>query len=269
MRRILPSVALVSLFLLCTSAAHTRQICTSSLRRVEDCPAEGCGGWDRQLNIKKNYTSDPKRQAPAPASLEEIKAMKYPGQWFSGKDRVELEALGEGRLVRVEAYLVGVRYDEASHANCMLGDLQAVSQRLILVPEDALGMKLPGRELRSVTAVITPRIRRKHARLVSTKKGRDVWATNWGKWKLDSLIYAAPRTGLLVRVTGLLLLDTEHIYNPLNRSTDWEIHPILEIEVCRRKDMCAGGEGWQKLEDMVIKEPPVKRPRIPPPPLIP
>jgi hypothetical protein len=269
MRRILPLVASV-LFLLCTIAVHPQTTCTS-VKKIEDCPDAGCGGWDRQLNIKKNYTSDPKKQTPVNRSLEEIKVMKYPEQWFSGKDRGELETLGEGQLVRVEAYLVGVRYDDATSANCKLGDSQAISHRLLLVSEDALGLKLPGRELSSVTALITPRVRRQHAKLGSTKNGQKAWITNWTKWKLDSLIYAAPRTGLLVRVTGLLLLDTEHIYNSIPRSTDWEIHPVLEIDVCRKKDRCASGAGWEKLESMNITEPHPPRPIAvePPPPLIP
>lgn len=267
MSRLSPLAASVALLLLFAAAARGQTTC-ASVKKIEDCPDTGCASWDRQLNVKKNYTSYPKTQTPAALSLEDIRAMKYPEQWFAGKDRGELEALGEGRLVRVEAYLVGVRYDEATSANCNLGETQFLSQRLILVPEDALALKLPGRELKSVTAVITPRVRRMHAEPIRAK-GQDVWVTNWAKWKLDSLIYAAPRTGLLVRVTGLLILDTEHIYGPLQRSTDWEIHPVLEIDVCRRPDRCAGGGGWEKLESMKIKEPPVKRPRTPPPPLIP
>jgi hypothetical protein len=266
MSRLSPLAASVSLVLLFAATAHGQTNC-ASVETLEGCPDAGCAAWDRQLNVRKNYTSDPKNQTPVTLSLGDIRAMKYPAQWFAGKDRGELEALGEGRLVRVEAYLVGVRYDEASSANCNLGETPFLSQRLILVSEDALGLKLPGRELKSVSAVITPRVRRIHSEQ-SRVKGRDVWITNWAKWKLDSLIYAAPRTGLLVRVTGLLLLNTEHIYAPLYRSTDWEIHPVLEIEVCRRADRCAGG-GWGKLEDMKIREPLVKRPRTPPPPLIP
>lgn len=267
MSRILPLVASVSLTLFCATAVHGQTNC-ASVKKIEDCLAAGCNGWDRQLNVRKNYTADPKNRTPVTVSLEDIEAMKYPEQWFAGKDRGELEALGEGRLVRVEAYLVGVRYDEPSTANCNLGGTPSLSQRLILVTQDALGLKLPGRELSSVSAVITPRVRLMHSETRVMKK-KEVQITNWAKWKLDSLIYAAPRTGLLVRVTGLLLLDTEHIYSPLHRATDWEVHPVLEIDVCRKKDRCAGGAGWEKLEDMKITEPLVKRPRVAPPPLIP
>ena len=38
---------------------------------------------------------------------------------------------------------------------------------------------------------------------------------------------------LLVRVTGLLMFDSEHfLARPLERINDWEIHPVLTLEFC-------------------------------------
>jgi hypothetical protein len=266
MRRILTLVVLTWLSVICLTAVQAQTTCPPTIE-IEECLAmeAGCGSSDTQLNLRKNYTSDPKSRTPELISLEEIKRMEYPTQWFSGKDRSALESLGEGKLVKVEAYLVGIRYGDATSANCKLTISQAINHMLVLVSKDALEtMDFSKREATSVTAEITPRVRRMYA-TSRTKKGREMWITNWTKWKLDALILAAPRRGLPVRITGLLLLDPEHKYH---RATDWEIHPVLGIEVCRKKDQCAGGEGWEKLEDMIITEKPVKRVRVRPLPPI-
>jgi hypothetical protein len=44
-----------------------------------------------------------------------------------------------------------------------------------------------------------------------------------------------PKKGgaLKVRVTGLLMYDSEHAYvNPLVRKSNWEIHPVFRLEYC-------------------------------------
>ncbi|HEV2912299.1 MAG TPA: hypothetical protein VGX92_03185 [Pyrinomonadaceae bacterium] len=218
-------------------------------KRIEDCPDAGCGGWDKQLNLKKNLRSDPKEREPEPRSLEQIKELAYPGQWFSGKDRAELEALGEGKAVKVTAYLVGVKYGEATFANCKLADRASVNDLLILVSEDALVKRSLGqREPSSVTAEITARVRLQRPIIVNRKPQ----GTNWTKEKLDAWINRSPIKARLVRITGLLLLDTEHIYNPLTRYTDWEIHPVLEIEVCPKTSKCTAEGEWKKLNEIEI-----------------
>jgi hypothetical protein len=53
---------------------------------------------------------------------------------------------------------------------------------------------------------------------------------------------------LKVRVTGLLLYDSEHALGPfkLTRKTDWEIHPVVRLEYCPKNKACAdkGTANW-------------------------
>jgi hypothetical protein len=182
-------------------------------------------------------------------------------------------------LVQVTAYLVGVKYGDLSSANCKLAERWSVNDILILVSKDALvkknltkkeakrtfGQKQANklfnqREAASVTAEITPRVRLLH---VKEENGRDI--SNWFKEKLQAYIDDSPNRARFVRITGLLLLDTEHIYEPLQRSTDWQISPVLEIEVCEKGDTCVADADWKKLDDVRI----VSRKQPPPRPVSP
>ncbi len=238
MKRILPMLAILFL----TATFHAQTSCP--VENIKDCPEAGCGGWDKQLNLRKNFTSYPMGQPPKPFTLEQIKQLQYPDQWFSGKDRRELEAMGEGQAVQVEAYLVGVKPGTPTSANCKLADRTALNDRLILVSADAL---TKNREATSVTAEITARVRPQHGKEVGSKL-----VTNWIKEKLDRLIANSPNKARLVRISGVLLLDTEQDNDAILRYTDWEIHPVFEIEVCTKKNKCTQEEGWKKLDDLPI-----------------
>jgi hypothetical protein len=209
-------------------------------------------------------------------TLDEIRALEYPHRWSLGKDRAELEKLGEGTLVRVTAYLVGVKYGDLSSANCKLAERWSVNDILILVSKDVLARKnltqkeakrkfgqkqakkmFNQREASSVTAEITPRVRLLH---VKVENKRDI--SNWLKEKLDAFIDGSTNKARFVRITGLLLLDTEHIYKPQQRSTDWQISPVLEIEVCEKGDRCVTDSDWKKLDEIRIVS--TKTPSPPP-----
>jgi hypothetical protein len=68
-------------------------------------------------------------------------------------------------------------------------------------------------EENSVTAEFTPRVRLTHPKL--------------SRATFQPLIDVAPEDALLVRVTGLLLFDSEHAQRgrELKRHNNWEIHP--------------------------------------------
>jgi hypothetical protein len=269
MKRILPLIALT--WFLSAGAAFSQSPCP--VTQIADCPREGCAAWDRQLNIRKNLAADSSQRSPKVMTLEEIRQLPYPDQWHAGKDRRELDSLGEGQLVEVTAYLINVREGELSSANCKLAEerlvnnartVTSVNDLLVLVSRETLS-RPPGRqrEAESVVAEITPRGRTVH----STFEGENQ-ITNWTAKKLRQLIKQSDKKAMLVRVTGLLLLDTE-ASNPIIRYTDWEIHPVLDIAVCRRPDGCPNDADWQKLERVTIKRttPPIprKKPRFKPP----
>jgi|KBSSwiStaDraftv2_1062776.scaffolds.fasta_scaffold19548_2 hypothetical protein len=269
-------VVIASILLLFSGTVCAQKPCPA--KTIDDCPEKGCGSWDPEFDQKKNLTADPKSQNPKRMTLDEIRALPYPEHWSLGKNRAELENLGEGTLVQVTAYLIKVNYGDLSSANCKLVERWAVNDILILVSQEDLNRKpvSPKRILRekkakkefdvrealSVTAEITARVR-----LQRTKEENKSIVSNWLKEKLDALIKNS-RNGKFVRITGLLLLDTEHIYTPQQRSTDWQISPVLKIEICEKGDTCVADADWTKLEDILIKTrkplpPPQTGPRIP------
>lgn len=226
----------------CPREAEAHTACPAST--LEECPAAGCGGWDRELNCRKNLTCDPSDGMPAQYTLDDIKKLPYPQGWYSGKDRADLTGLGEGRHVTVKARLLRAEQGAPDFANCKLLDSQDRDIILLLVPDGALKKKQTRqqREVMSVTAELTPRVRRAHR-----------------KWTQDNLGRLLSYGALYVRVTGLLLLDTAGAASPAEhgrtapalRATDWEIHPVLELEVCRTK-RCADEGGWVKLDEATI-----------------
>ncbi len=222
--------------LLVISGLTLRAQTPAAAGRADDCPDDGCC-WDRQLNARKNLSAaPPDRPRPTDVSLEKIKNYGYPPHWALGQSREGLKDLGEGQFVRVEAYLIDARWGELNPASCNRPGPENINILLSLVSEDALGLKRSLQPLTSVTAEVTPRVR----------ASNEQWERN-----LKNLIHNGDRNRWLVRVTGLMLLDTEHIYSPLNRATDWEIHPVLDIEVCKKGD-CVGDVGWEKLQDAKI-----------------
>jgi hypothetical protein len=95
------------------------------------------------------------------------------------------------------------------------------------------------RELESVTAEFTPRARLAHP--------------NFTREKVQPLINATPQKALLVRVSGLLLFDSEHfIKHNLVRVNNWEIHPVLKLEFCTVGEKCKASSdtGWKSLDDL-------------------
>jgi hypothetical protein len=105
----------------------------------------------------------------------------------------------------------------------------------------------------SVTVEFTPRVRLGHP--------------NFTQEKLEPLIDPTWKPGqvcrkgkLLVRVTGILMFDTEHycVMPKLTRATNWELHPILKFEYCPKGESCradsnANCDTYQTL--VITKEP--------------
>ena len=90
---------------------------------------------------------------------------------------------------------------------------------------------------RNVTAEFTPRVRLVHQ--------------NFTREVVQPQIDDTEQEALLVRVTGLLLFDSEHfLHNHLVRVNNWEIHPVLKFEGCTTDKDCTvdSDEGWKSLD---------------------
>ena len=211
--------------------------CPSPLNDITDCSDEGCGGdFDANLNRRKNIKSD--NQTAVTKTLQDMKDLEDPVNFKKGDTREELTALGEGQKVRVVAFALVVRAGGKESCNCGLTKVADTDNHIVLVDPTLRRPSLAANEEDSETAEFTPRVRLDHP--------------NLSRAKLRPLIAAAPNQALKVRVTGLLLFDSEHFLGKhLKRHNNWEIHPVLGLEFCPKGKKCTAARdtNWQSLED--------------------
>ena len=195
-----------------------------------NCPAKGCGG-DPELNRKKNTESKPAAQDAEDWTLKDVAALTFPKEWASGTKRALLESWGEGKSVRVKAFVIHAKnYPSGMEScNCNLKLTDNNDFHLVLVDSRRK------HEKSSVTAEISPRIR----------------PEGWTITKLRAL----SNQKAYVRVTGFAMLDTQHLKRPISRITNWELHPVTGFEVCTKtKAACDQGDGWQDLGEFEPKK---------------
>jgi hypothetical protein len=234
----------------------------SKLKDITACPSTGCGpSLDPNLNEQKNIPSD--NQEPVVKTLKDLKDLPDPVPDFKiGDTREKLKGLGEGDRITVVAYALVARKGSKESCNCGLAAPKDTDNHIVLVEEERLAVTanatpaktatatrpavkarsaaqntLEVREKESETAEFTPRVRLGHPKLAGAR--------------LQSLIAAAPKQALLVRVTGLLMFDSEHsLGRHLNRVNDWEIHPVMKMEFCPTGETCtADSNNWKDLEN--------------------
>lgn len=261
MKRVLMAVLLI---LVCGSMTAQKEKIKcppqSKMKDIKGCPLTGCGNVDPHLNEQKNIPSDD--QAPSAKTLQDMKERPDPVPGFKvGNTREKLKELGEGQKITVVAYALVARKGGKESCNCGLSQAQDTDNHIVLVDEQTLALTaratrakpatanrkaVPARtaqqntvalrEEQSETAEFTPRVRLDHPNLAGAR--------------LQKLIAAAPKQALLVRVTGLLMFDSEHsLGHHLHRVNNWEIHPVMKLEYCPRGETCkADSNNWQDLE---------------------
>ncbi len=221
-----------------TSVRMSVSDCAPKIKAIRDCPAQGCGKkgrYDPNLNRRKNIRSDNRRATVR--SIAWIKNRPDPTNFVSqNPSRAELTRLVEGKKITVMAYALIVRRGRAESCNCGLTAPKDTDNHIVLV-DPALKMPtLVESEGDSVTAEFTPRVRLDHP--------------NFTREKLQRVI--PPRGKLGVRVTGLLMFDSEHFLGRhLKRHNNWEIHPILKLEYCPEGQTCSHTSGnWKSLDNL-------------------
>jgi hypothetical protein len=231
------------------------------LTDITACPITGCGVVDPNLNKQKNIRSN--NQEPVAKTLKDLKDLPDPVPDFKvGDTREKLKALGEGDEITVVAYALVARKGSKESCNCGLTAAKDTDNHIVLVEQETLAVTakatrakaatatkkavkarsaaqntLDVREQQSETAEFAPRVRLDHPKLAGTR--------------LQSLIAAAPKQALLVRVTGPLMFDSEHsLGRHLKRVNNWEIHPVMKMEFCPTGETCtADSNNWKDLED--------------------
>lgn len=241
----------------CADEVVSRNCC--GVNRIEDCPLVGCGG-DPELNKKKNRTDSPPAAAVELKTFTQLTKFKHPKKWTVGTGRVLLEQWGEGRAVQLVGFVFEVDDYKDGHesTNCHLATIGYNDFHITLVENLTLANKWKDRKAkialadtpakkkkaedkakaarlrvkaRSLTAEITPRLR----------------TDGWTIERLRSL----ERDFAYVRITGWAMLDTQHIKNPINRRSNWELHPVTNFEVCTATVAeCDAGTLWTNLQDV-------------------
>lgn len=166
-----------------------------------------------------------------------MKALPNP-QRFSrqNRNRNELIRLGEGQKITVAAYALVARKGGKESCNCGLTAPKDTDNHIVLVDPALRNPTLEANEGDSETAEFTPRVRLHHH--------------NFTREKLEPLIEAQGGK-LLVRVTGLLMFDSEHFLGRhLKRHNNWEVHPILKMEYCSPGATCRldSNANWRDLD---------------------
>ena len=201
------------------------------------CPVTGCGGKiDKNLNRRKNIRTAP-TGAAKDMTITEMKALEDPVDGFAkGGKRDALTALGEGDLIRVVALALVARRGNPESCNCGLGGVANTDNHIVLIDPSDDSPSLEADEPDSVTAEFTPRVRKRLPDL--------------SRATLQPLIDDAPDNALRVRVTGVLMFDSEHsLGKPLTRSNNWEIHPVFIMEYCPTGKTCpdTGSANWKHI----------------------
>jgi hypothetical protein len=239
------------------STLNAVEPCRDDYDGILDCPLEGCGGSrthpvDGKLNEKKNIRTAPEGAAKL-MTIEELKEKPNPSrQRFrsDNRDRSVLREMGEGDKIMVVAWLLTVRRGGLESCNCKI-DLPEPEKyvvrdnHMVLVDPSLRRPTLARNEAHSVAAEFTPRVKLDHP--------------NFGRAILDKLIdenwtesKANPTGKLKVRMTGVLMFDSEHYFGiPLERENDWEIHPVFKVEYCPEDESCTGesDDNWVDLDN--------------------
>jgi len=266
MKRVLLTILLV--IFVCASVAAQGKIkvkCPTKAELAEGitaCPDTGCGpSLDPFLNQQKNIPS--KSGAARDMTIPEMQELDDPVKDYAiGDTREKLAALGEGDKIRVVAFALKARKGVKESCNCGLSKPVDTDNHIVLVDEPTLKLKakatrgrkatakrkavkprsaavntLDVREKQSTTAEFAPRPRLDHPKLAGAR--------------LQALI-AASGGALKVRVTGLLMFDSQHsLEGHLKRINNWEVHPVLQMEFCPKNKECTADsdDNWKDLED--------------------
>jgi hypothetical protein len=196
-----------------------------------------------QNRVKNNFCAQNQNNVPVTIVPDDLIQLQHKHNIPSGTglepaNRAQLQQFGEGKLVRMKAFLI-----EAHHAD--LGTGESVNCNGATEEQNdihiAFGSQPNTQECNSVSAEISP-----HFRPTSWNEiGHfEVFDNNTKQFvvnpQMAALLQAHP-----YRITGQVFFDASHApcpcgtthCNPI-RSSVWEIHPIYNIEVCKPGAQC-------------------------------
>jgi hypothetical protein len=240
----LTAAGIIFLCLGITARAKPAPTPCPGMSSIRDCrtPCSGNAKLNKQKNVRSKW---------GPSALRTIawmRALPNPSKADClSRNTARLRQLGEGQKITVVGQALAARAGSPESCNCYLRRKEDKDNHIVLVDPSLRHPTLTNNEQNSVTVEFTPRVRLRHP--------------NFTQEKLEPLIDPTWRHGqtckrgkLLVRVTGVLMFDTEHycVMPKLKRATNWEIHPILKFEYCAKGKTCRADsdENWIDFDDL-------------------
>jgi hypothetical protein len=218
------------------------------ITEISECPPTGCSKseephpFDTLLNEVKNTPTQPNEPIET-KDYSYLRNLPNPdNSYHEGDERQALQDLGEGKMIRVMAYATRVSKGSSETCNCNLTKMADKDNHIVLF-DPAGEIPDPTDEDESQTAEFTPRVRLTHPNLK--------WS-NLNAWIEDA------DGALLVRVTGLQMFDSHHLFHdPLHRHNNWEIHPAFRLEFCPKGKICTknSNANWVDLKSFVKPKP--------------
>lgn len=212
----------------------------------QNCGIEGtpsaAANSHTQNKVKNNFCATGaggKPETITPQALIDLQAKTTipTGQGKEPSDRTPLEKLGEGKLVRMEAFLYEAHFadlgsGETVNCNGATTALNDVHIALVAQADD--------QECTSVTAEISPHYRPATWDEIGNYETYNATTKKYTpNAAMDARLRAHP-----YRITGQLFFDASHEPCPCgtscspSRASDWEIHPVYAVEVCQAGANC-------------------------------
>ena len=195
-----------------------------------------------QNKAKNNFCAGAGNKQPETVTVQSLTDLQGKTTVPSGyqkepASRAPLQALGEGKLVRIKAFVY-----EAHHADLGSGESVNCKGKAELDNDVhiALVAQAKGQECESVTAEISPHFRPDSWNLI----GHDEKYNSRTKNYTPDPAMEAKLKGHPFRITGQLFFDASHQLCPCGvactpvRASLWEIHPVYGIEVCAPGTQC-------------------------------
>ncbi len=195
-----------------------------------------------QNRVKNNFCASGTPETFTPQMLIDLQQNTAvpAGYQKEPSDRTALDQLGEGKVVRMKAYLLEAHHadlgsgpDSGESVNCNNGTPPFNDIHI------ALGPKPSTQECASVTAEISP-----HYRPATWDEIGNFEVYGGGKYTVNPGM-ASRLQGHPYRITGQLFFDASHEPCPCGttqceplRSSLWEIHPVYQVEVCKAGTSC-------------------------------
>jgi len=218
-----------------------------------------------QNAVKNNFCALPPNNAsaPAPVTPEQLIQLQSRANLPSGRgkepsSRNDARTFGEGNLVRMKAFLIEAHFADLGTGESVNCNGPSEDDNDVHI---AFGSQPNTPECGSVTAEISPHFRPESWKAIGHFETFD----NAAHQVVTNPVLATRLQAAVYRVTGQLFFDASHEPCPCGtthcsplRSSVWEIHPIIALEVCKPGTGCDvnNDADWIRFDTWLESQPP-------------